>query len=397
MSRRPSDPTPPFVANHSLAPAPDSGPDVGEFAGPSTGDGRTATPAALGYRMPAEWHPHSATWLAWPTNEETWPDRLQDVRDVYVEMVRILSRRERVHLLVDDEATRETLQDELVRAGAVLERLCLEVIPTVDAWIRDYGPNFLVPRSKSGVGLAFNNWRFNAWGEKYPDLMTDDGVPRRIVERLGVPCFEPGLVLEGGSIEVNGKGLCLTTRQCLLNPNRNPRLSAPEIETALRDYLGVRRILWLEEGIAGDDTDGHIDDIARFVDESTVVCAVEEDPTDVNHLPLADGLARLKEISRTGDRFRVVPIPMPEPVLDDRGGRLPASYANFYIANGLVLVPVFGCSRDRGVLEILAPLFPGREVVGVSSADLVWGLGAIHCLTQQQPEVSGQSSAASGR
>ncbi len=353
------------------------------------------TPAALGYRMPAEWHPHAATWLAWPTNEQTWSARLRRVRDSYLEMIRLLSREERVHLLVDDEAARETVRNELERAGAILERVSLEVIPTVDAWIRDYGPNFLVARSPGRAGLAFNNWRFNAWGEKYPDLMRDDRIPERIAERLmGARVFEPGLVLEGGSIDVNGEGLCLTTRQCLLNPNRNPRLSAREIDEALREYLGVRRVVWLEEGIAGDDTDGHIDDIARFVDNDTVVCAVEEDPADVNHAPLADCLARLDRISQTEGLFRVVPLPMPEPALDDGGRPLPASYANFYIANNLVLVPVFGQDRDRRALEILAPLFPGRRVVGIPAVDLVWGLGAVHCLTQQQPAVSGQHRAA---
>jgi agmatine deiminase len=350
---------------------------------------RRCTPSASGYRMPAEWHPHEATWLAWPTNEDTWPgERLRRVRQVYLEMVRLLSPEERVHLLVDDDATLEKVRRELEGRGAGPEGVVVEVIPTVDAWIRDYGPNFLV-RFPEATGLAFNNWRFNAWGGKYPDLTADDAIPEHLGRLLEVPVFEPGLVLEGGSIEVNGEGLCLTTRRCLLHPNRNPGLSPREIERALCDYLGVGRILWLEEGIAGDDTDGHIDDIARFVDRTTVVCAVEEDPADVNHLPLADCAARLRELSRTEGLFRVVPIPMPEPVLDDRGGRLPASYVNFYIANGLVLVPVFDQDRDRRALEILAPLFPGREVIGIPSADLVWGLGAIHCLTQQQPAVVG--------
>jgi agmatine deiminase len=258
------------------------------------------------------------------------------------------------------------------------------VIPTVDGWIRDYGPNFLVNPSSRDEPVAYNNWRFNAWGGKYHDLARDDRIPDDLAGCLNLPVFQPGLVLEGGSVEVNGAGLCLTTRQCLLNPNRNPELPQAQIEAALRNYLGVDRILWLEEGVIGDDTDGHIDDIARFIDRETVVCAVESDRGDPNYAILQENLKTLRRLSEGGGLFRVVELPMPEP-LEAEWGRLPASYANFYIANGLVLVPVFGQKRDQEALAVLSGLFPDREVVGIAADDMVYGLGAIHCLTQQQP------------
>jgi len=342
-------------------------------------------PANLGYFMPPEWVSHASTWLSWPTNEITWPgERLERVRDSYVEMIRHLSRGERVDLLVDDEKFQDQVRRRLNTAGARVDSVEIHVIPTVDGWIRDYGPNFLVNPSSPDEPVAYNNWRFNAWGGKYQDLARDDGVPDELADRLGLPAFRPGLVLEGGSIEVNGAGLCLTTRQCLLNPNRNPELSQEQIEQALRNYLGVERIIWLEEGVIGDDTDGHIDDIARFINRETVVCAVESDPGDPNYAILQENLKTLRRLSEGEGLFRVVELPMPEP-LEAEWGRLPASYANFYIANGLVLVPVFGQERDQGALAVLSGLFPDREVVGIAAGDMVYGLGALHCLTQQQP------------
>jgi agmatine deiminase len=339
-------------------------------------------PAALGYRMPAEWHRHAATWLTWPKDPVTWPDRVPQVQAIFIRMAELLAEREVVNLLVDDEATRDTVRQRLTSPHAA--NVHLHVLPTVDSWIRDYGPNFLI----GGGALGYNHWGFNAWGGKYETLMADADVPTRLAPLLdGMPRFEPGLILEGGSIDVNGAGIVLTTEQCLLNKNRNPQVGRAEIEQALRDYLGVQQVLWLGDGVAGDDTDGHIDDIARFVASDTIVTAVEEDPADANYAPLQDNLKRLQAARDAAGRpFRIVSLPMPGPVLAD-GEPLPASYANFYIANGLVLLPVYGHANDRRAVEILQPLFPDRQVVPINCEPLVWGMGAIHCVTQQQPAI----------
>jgi agmatine deiminase len=338
-------------------------------------------PATLGLRMPAEWHRHAATWLTWPKDPVTWPDRVPQVQTIFVRMMELLAAHEIVNVLVDDEATRDAVRQRLTWPQASNVRLHL--VPTVDSWIRDYGPNFLLG---SDGQLAYNHWGFNAWGGKYETLMLDARVPTLLAPLLaGVPRFEPGLILEGGSIDVNGAGVVMTTEQCLLNKNRNPQADRAGIEQALRDYLGVQDVLWLGEGVAGDDTDGHIDDIARFVSPDTIVCAVEEDPSDANYLPLRDNLERLACAKMAdGKPYRVVPLPMPGPVLAE-GEPLPASYANFYIANNVVLLPVYGHANDRRAIEILQPLFPDREVVPVNCEPLVWGMGAIHCVTQQQP------------
>jgi len=347
-------------------------------------DPKGITPRQLGYRMPAEWEPHEATWLAWPHNLETWPDQLESVKEVWTQMLRFLSRAERVRLLVNDEKAQAEATWRLRDAGAVMERLSFLRIPTVDVWIRDYGPTFVTRNGAEGT-LALNDWIFNAWGRKYESYVEDDRVAKEIAQLLRVPVFDPGIVLEGGSIDVNGCGTCLTTEQCLLNPNRNPELGRSEIERTLRDYLGVEHIVWLGEGIAGDDTDGHIDDIARFVDPTTVVCAVEENSRDENYALLQDGYERLRSATdQQGRRLSVVPLPLPG-LVAHQGSRLPASYANFYIANGSVLVPTYGDPNDRIALGILGDLFPGREVIGIPCAPLVGGLGAIHCVTQQEP------------
>ncbi|HUG43421.1 MAG TPA: agmatine deiminase family protein [Acidobacteriota bacterium] len=373
------------------------------------------TPSGLGFFMPAEWHPHQATWLAWPTNSVTWPGLLDGVQDSYLEIISLLARFETVRLLVDDERTARKIRSRLSKRGVSDDAVAFVQVPTVDAWIRDYGPNFLIRRadhageesserpnkgrakfrkfgSQEGADelsektlVAYNHWRFNAWGNKYEELKRDERVPALLQPHLRMPRFEPGIVLEGGSIEVNGAGVCLTTEQCLLNRNRNPALSQDDIDCCLKNFLGVEKVLWLGEGIAGDDTDGHVDDIARFVDERTVVCAVEEDPADVNHDPLQENLQRLRLMTDARSKpFRIVPLPMPEAVME-AGERLPASYANFYIANRQVLVPIFGCGTDRRALRILSDLFPEREVLGIRCETLVLGMGALHCLTQQQP------------
>ena len=346
------------------------------------------TPKELGFYMPAEWRSHSATWLSWPKDPETWPERVPQVENIFLQMMAALAPHETVNLLVDDEETEQSVRARCTFAG--VENIRFHRIATVDSWIRDYGPNFLV--SNHGE-LAFNDWIFNAWGNKYEELKQDDSIPRRLETLLKARRFEPGIVMEGGSIEVNGAGCVLTTEQCLLNPNRNPQLGRAEIEGYLKDYLGVMKVLWLGEGIVGDDTDGHIDDIARFVAKDAIICAVEDDPTDANYELLQDNLKRLQKMTDTHGRpFEIVTLPMPGVVggasTDKRNlDRLPASYANFYIANSVVLAPVFGHSNDVRALETLERVFPDRRVVGINCEPLVWGMGTIHCVTQQQPKV----------
>jgi agmatine deiminase len=345
------------------------------------------TPTELGYRMPAEWHRHSATWLTWPKDPETWPDRVPQVEEIYLRMMAALVPHETVNLLVDDEETEASVRERCAFPDA--ENVRCHQIPTVDSWIRDYGPNFLL---NDKGGLAYNDWIFNAWGNKYEELKKDDSIPARLESLLQVPRFEPGIVMEGGSIDVNGAGCVLTTEQCLLNPNRNPHLSKNEIEQYLRSYLGDEKVLWLGEGIVGDDTDGHIDDIARFIAPDVIVCALEEDPADANYKLLQDNRRRLQTMTDVKGRpFEIVTLPMPGVV----GGtstqardldRLPASYANFYIANKVVLVPIFRHANDGRALETLQRIFPDRRVIGINCEPLVWGMGTIHCVTQQQPE-----------
>ena len=349
------------------------------------------TPAGLGFRLPAEWEPHAATWLSWPHNVETWPGRFAAVPPLFCDLVGTLHLNERVHICVSDAEMRRLVGLELARAGVDLDRLSVHEIPTYDAWTRDYGPIFVTRPSRSEpnrVELALTDWSFNSWGGKYSPWDLDDAVVRHIAGRLAIPRFVPGVVLEGGSIDVNGCGTLLTTEACLLNPNRNPGLGQRDLETALGAFLGVDKVVWLGEGVAGDDTDGHVDDIARFVNPRTVVCAVEDDPLDINYRPLQDNLARLQRATdQDGCRLTVVPLPMPRPVLskDADASRLPASYANFYIANGLVLVPTYDQPNDQRALDILQRLFPNRRVLGLPCTDLVLGLGAIHCVTMQQP------------
>jgi agmatine deiminase len=350
---------------------------------------RSQTPSELGFRMPAEWHPHHSTWLTWPKDPETWPDRVTQVEEIYLQMIAALTPHEIVNLIVDDEAAERIIRGRCT--AAVASRIHFHHLQTVDSWIRDYGPNFLIGPDGEG---AFNDWIFNAWGTKYEELKKDDTVPRRLEPFLKMKRFAPGIVMEGGSIEVNGAGCVLTTEQCLLNPNRNPDLSREEIEQYLKDYLGTTKVLWLGEGIVGDDTDGHIDDIARFVASDLIVCAVEDDPADANYEILQDNLARLRSMTNSnGKPFEIVTLPMPGIV----GGsttntrdleRLPASYANFYIANNVVLAPVFGHANDERAVDTLQRLFPTRQIVPINCEPLVWGMGTIHCVTQQEPRFS---------
>jgi len=336
-----------------------------------------ATPRALGFRMPAEWEPHEATWIAWPHNRGDWPGRFAPIPWVYAEIVRKLAQVERVRILIQDGAAEEGARRMLRKSGANLDAVEFFHAPTDRGWTRDYGPLFV--RNRAGE-VALTNWRFNAWA-KYDDWHNDAAIPGILTGALKLPAWEPGLVLEGGSIDVNGKGLLLTTEECLLSPvqARNPQLNRRQIERALCDYLGVRRIVWLRNGIAGDDTHGHVDDLARFVNADTVVIASEPDRADANYEPLRENLAILRKLP-----LRVVKLPMPAPLVFS-GRRLPASYANFYIANGLVLMPTFNDPNDRIALNTLARLFPGHVVTGIHAVELVWGLGTLHCMTQQQP------------
>ena len=347
------------------------------------------TPAELGFYMPAEWHPHEGTWLTWPKDPETWPGRVERVEELYLEIIAALAPHEIVNVLVDDEPTAQAVRKRCNFSGA--QNVRFHRIPTVDSWIRDYGPNFLI--SAQGTG-AFNDWAFNAWGNKYEALKQDDRVPHLLEPVLQQRRFAPGIVMEGGSIEVNGNGCVLTTEQCLLNPNRNPDLSRNQIEAYLKNYLGVTKVLWLGEGIVGDDTDGHIDDIARFVSPNVIVCAVEDDPEDANYELLQENLERLKGMTDANERaFEIITLPMPGVVggesTDTRNlDRLPASYANFYIANNVVLLPVFGHENDARAIDTLQNLFRDRRVIPIDCEPLVWGMGTIHCLTQQQPRIN---------
>ena len=344
------------------------------------------------YRMPAEWAPHTSTWIAWPHNAEDWPGKFQPIPWVYSEIVRQLSQVEEVNILVNDTRAEKVARRILTRSGANIARLHFHHWRTDRIWLRDSGPIFVKHAEGS---LAITNWKFNAWA-KYPNWQHDDQIPEHVAKLQDVRRFDPfvsiggqdrRIVLEGGSIDVNGAGAMLTTEECLLSEvqQRNPGVSREGLEAVFSEYLGVDQVIWLNRGCAGDDTHGHVDDIARFVAEDTIVAAVEHNTADENHLPLAENLDRLRSAKRPdGSPYRVVELPMPSPVIFD-GERLPASYANFYIANGLVLVPTFNDANDRIALNTLADCFPDRRIVGIHCGDFIWGLGALHCMTQQEP------------
>jgi agmatine deiminase len=341
------------------------------------------TPAALGYRMPAEWEPHAATWLSWPRREGiSFPDSFDCVMPTLRAMVEALIESEQVCINICNGA-HEAEAREVLR-GLPMERISFYLVPTNEPWCRDHGAIFLT--RDIDPKLAVVDWDYNAWGNKYPPFDLDEVAPTRVAEILDVPVFYPGMILEGGAIDVNGAGALLTTESCLLNKNRNPSLSRDEIEQRLRDYLGVRDILWLGDGIAGDDTDGHIDDLARFVSQRTVITVVEEKRGDENYEPLQENLARLQAMKISGRPPEVLTLPMPKKIMRE-GLRMPATYANFYIANTCVLVPTFADPADEAALSILRECFPNRRVIGIDCRELILGLGAFHCLTQQQPAV----------
>jgi len=341
-----------------------------------------------GYRMPAEWSPHQATWFSWPHNPDTWTDDLPAVERILAEAVAALAKGEGVRINVRDSGHGYHVQ-KLLAGKVPPDKVLMHQFPTNDAWCRDHGAIFVTRAPEPGSGpqatLKALDFQYNAWGGKYPPYDLDNALPQRMATALGVPCQEIPMVLEGGSIEVNGQGLLLTTEQCLLNPNRNPNLTREQIEFQLKSLLGVTRIVWLGDGIAGDDTDGHIDDLTRFVAEDLVVTAVEQDPADENYQPLKENRERLAGIRLPDGRpLRVVELPMPAPLY--RGSnRLPASYANFYVGNRVVLLPTFNCPADEEAAAILARCFPGRRIVSLDCRDVVVGLGTFHCLTQQVP------------
>ncbi len=346
-------------------------------------------PHALGYRMPAEWEPHEATWLAWPHEKTDWPGKFDPIPWVYADIVRNLARVERVRILVRNAAMKRQVHSILKKSEVNLKAVDFYVVPTDRGWIRDFGPIFL---KNSDGDTALTNWRFNGWA-KYDNWKRDDAATSKLAPRLKTTAWQPShrdrrVVLEGGSIDVNGLGTLLTTEECLLSKvqERNPGFGREDYDRVFRDYLGITNVLWLNRGIAGDDTHGHVDDLARFVNPTTVVAVSEENPADPNFAPLQENLAGLRNMKdQDGEPLRLETLPMPRPVYFDRQ-RLPASYANFYIANGIVLVPVFNDPNDRVALDKLAALFPDRQVVPIACRDLILGLGTIHCMTQQQPK-----------
>ena len=343
----------------------------------------TQTPKQLGFQFPAEFEKHTATWLSWPHKEASWPGKIESIYPAYSLFVKILAQSEHVHINVADPVMKTKALEHLSRVGANLLAIQFHFNPTNDAWCRDHGPAFLI--NKKEKKKAIIDWGYNAWGGKYPPYDLDDIIPTRIANDLKLQVFNPGIVMEGGSVDFNGAGAVLTTTACLLNKNRNPTLTQKQIEQYLINYYGVEQVLWLGDGIIGDDTDGHIDDIARFVNTDTVVTAVEEDKSDENYEVLQENLKTLKAMRLlNGQPLIIIELPMPSPVLyEDQ--RLPASYANFYISNQHVIVPTYRCKNDHKALQILSQAFPQHEVIGIDSVDIIWGLGSFHCLSQQEP------------
>ncbi|WP_374164195.1 agmatine/peptidylarginine deiminase [Arcticibacter sp. MXS-1] len=345
-----------------------------------------ATPRSLGYRFPAEWAPHEATWLSWPHKEASWPGKIDAIYGKYSEFVKVLASGEKVRINVNDEQMKAFALSHLKDAGADLSMVEFFIHPTNDAWCRDHGPAFLV-NPLAEIKKVIVDWGYNAWGGKYPPFDLDDVIPSRIGAHYNIPVFHPGIVMEGGSVEFNGNGTLLTSTCCLLNENRNPHLNRNQIEKYLNEFYGVEQVLWVGEGIVGDDTDGHIDDTVRFVNEDTVLTVIETKKDDENYQLLQDNLRELKSMRLlNGKQLNVVELPMPDAVVYD-DMRLPASYANFYISNKHVIVPTYRCANDDKALTIIQSCFPDREVTGIDSTDIIWGLGSFHCLSQQEPAV----------
>ncbi len=341
------------------------------------------SPKQQGYRFPAEWERHEATWLSWPHKEASWPGKIERVYKPYCEFIKIVAKGEKVRINLKDGAMKAFAISELKKADADLSQIEFYFNETNDAWCRDHGPAFLIKEGQKAVV----DWGYNAWGNKYPPFDLDDVIPTKIAKEFDLPLFLPDIVMEGGSVEFNGAGTILTTTACLLNENRNPQFSKLKIEKYLLEFYGQEEVLWLGDGIVGDDTDGHIDDITRFVKEDTVLTVVESNPLDENYVLLQQNLEALKGMKlKDGKSLNIIELPMPSPVIYE-DSRLPASYANFYICNAAVIVPIFNDVNDEKALEIIQGCFPDRKVIGINSIDIIWGLGSFHCLSQQEPAV----------
>ncbi|NJK92743.1 MAG: agmatine deiminase family protein [Blastochloris sp.] len=345
-----------------------------------------------GYRMPAEWEPHEATWLAWPANPETWPEHMEQARQVYAQMIAALSQHETVFVLAQGCEADDSIEAHLSQHPCQRDRIRICHIPYNDSWMRDAGPIFITHPGHAQHPIVAHDFIFNAWGKKYEPYDADDAIPQHALRLLNLPMIQHDFVLEGGSIDVNGQGCVLTTRQCLLNPNRNPTLSQEQIESRLKRYLGVTQVLWLDNGIEGDDTDGHVDDITRFVSPRRIFTVVENNRQDANYEPLLNNAQKLREMrDQDGNPFEVIELPMPDIRVEGPFGRSPASYANFLIANNCVLVPVYSAPNQNEALSLFRDAFPDRQIVPIECSGLVAGLGSIHCVTQQQPKVSSLS------
>ncbi len=348
-------------------------------------DYKLLTPDALGYRFPAEFAEHEATWLSWPHKEASWPGKIDEIFPNYALFIKYLALSEKVRINVANEAMKTFALMHLEKAAVNLAQVEFFMHPTNDAWCRDHGPAFLI-NPEATIKKVIVDWNYNAWGNKYPPYDLDDVIPSLIGNHFNIPVYNPGIVMEGGSVEFNGNGTLLTSTSCLLNQNRNPHLNQHEIENYLHNFSGVDQILWVADGIVGDDTDGHIDDTVRFVNSDTVITVVESNKQDENYELLQTNLKQLKAMRLLNDKqLNIVELPMPDKVIyEDQ--RLPASYANFYISNQHVIVPTFRCDKDDKALQIIQDCFPKREVVGIDSSDIIWGLGSFHCLSQQEPK-----------
>lgn len=340
-------------------------------------------PSENGFYFPAEWHPQIATWLSFPVNVETWDDRFEKIYPSYFEFIKTISLSQKVRINVTQEAALKVINQNIEKYGIDSSKVEIFPFASNDSWCRDHGPAFLV--NKKNDSRMIVDWEYNAWGGKYPPYDSDNAIPQKIAKALDIPFVTPGITMEGGSVEFNNKGTVLTSKSCLLNTNRNPHLSQKEIEKYLMDFYGVEQVLWVEDGIIGDDTDGHIDDTVRFINEDTVITVVEANKNDENHAILEENLQLLKRMRLlNGKQLNIVEIQMPSPVYSE-GVRLPASYANFLITNGHVIVPTYRCKQDEIALDIIQQCFTDRKVVGIDSTEIIWGLGSFHCLSQQEP------------
>ena len=344
------------------------------------------SPKQKGFSFPAEWAKQEALWLSWPHKEESWPGKIETIYKPYCEFIKVVAAGQKVRINVANEEMQNFAITALKEVTTDFSNIEFYFNPTNDAWCRDHGPAFIINRATNQKAVV--DWGYNAWGGKYPPFDLDDVVPTRIAKEFNLPLFTPDIVMEGGSVEFNGAGTIMTTTACLLNKNRNPHLTKEQIETYLKEFYGQEQVLWLGDGIVGDDTDGHIDDITRFINENTVLTVVEEDPTDENYEILQENLATLRSFRLlNGEPLHIIELPMPAPVIYDET-RLPASYANFYIANDVVVVPIFNDKNDQRALDIIQGCFPTRKVIGINSVDIIWGLGSFHCLSQQEPALS---------